>query len=61
MSDPGERKNDLEEPPRASIHPGADQVYAGRFCPNCSTQLEENHCKLNCPRCGFYLNCSDFY
>ena len=32
-----------------------------RFCPNCSAELKESRCKLSCPRCGFYLSCSDFY
>lgn len=32
-----------------------------RFCPNCSTELQESRCKLSCPVCGFCLSCSDFY
>jgi len=38
-----------------------DRSDASRFCPNCSAQLQEQRCKLSCPRCGFYLSCSDFY
>ena len=32
-----------------------------RFCPNCSSELMDHCCRLKCPRCGFYLSCSDFY
>ena len=36
-------------------------VQAIQICPNCSTFLCEDHCKLACPRCGYFLSCSDFY
>lgn len=34
---------------------------AGRFCPNCGSEMRESRCKLACETCGFFLSCSDFY
>jgi ribosomal protein S27AE len=31
-----------------------------RTCPNCGTQLDEQKCKLVCPKCFYFKSCSDF-
>jgi len=36
-------------------------ALAMQVCPICSEALHESHCKLVCPRCGYFLSCSDFY
>jgi ribosomal protein S27AE len=31
-----------------------------RTCPNCGAQLDEEKCKLKCPKCSYFKSCSDF-
>jgi NADH pyrophosphatase NudC (nudix superfamily) len=31
-----------------------------RWCPRCGHELHNEKCKLICPRCHYFLSCSDF-
>lgn len=45
----------------AAARPPVDAELLVRTCPNCSARLEESRCKLLCPRCHYYMSCSDYY
>jgi hypothetical protein len=41
--------------------PQPDPEAVVRTCPNCGARLQESRCKLLCPRCHYYMSCSDYY
>ena len=34
---------------------------AMHYCPNCSQRLQDRGCRLRCNRCGYFMDCSDYY
>lgn len=47
----------------AGVPPSADATTDGehwRWCPRCGHELHNEKCKLRCPRCHYFMSCSDF-
>ena len=30
------------------------------YCPNCASRLHNRGCKYRCPKCHYFMSCSDF-
>lgn len=48
-----------EVEPRAEENAGRNELPV-EFCPVCSAKLEPRHSKAVCPRCGYFMSCSEF-
>jgi hypothetical protein len=47
--------------PEACPLPAAESVNEyWRWCPRCGHELHNEKCKLRCPRCHYFMSCSDF-
>jgi Zn finger protein HypA/HybF involved in hydrogenase expression len=48
---------------RRDIRVGSPENISGehwRWCPQCGHELINEKCKLRCPRCHYFMSCSDF-
>jgi Zn finger protein HypA/HybF involved in hydrogenase expression len=54
----------IEAPVSGEFCPApADKNISGehwRYCPQCGHELINEKCKLRCPRCHYFMSCSDF-
>jgi hypothetical protein len=54
-------RDEAGKEPAAEESPLPDPDAIIRTCPNCGAKLVESRCKLLCPRCHYYMSCSDYY
>lgn len=63
MDAPG-TQYDLFEPTRDPVPPrepeAAPEACYWDYCPNCGEHLQNVGCKYRCPRCHYFMSCSDF-
>ena len=52
-----------ENVPDAACPTASDRNISGehwRYCLQCGHELINEKCKLRCPRCHYFMSCSDF-
>ncbi len=56
---PVPRQGDLFEHTPPTAVPEAPDCHWD-YCPNCHHRLHNDRCKYRCPRCHYFMSCSDF-
>jgi predicted RNase H-like HicB family nuclease len=55
--------NSPDKPRQDACPTSSDKNISGehwRWCPQCGHELINEKCKLRCPRCHYFMSCSDF-
>ncbi len=60
MSEPKGQGDEGNEPESCPIGKEEGGGEYWRWCPVCSTELINQKCKLRCPKCHYFMSCSDF-
>ena len=58
MSNPMEDSKQTEDLPEQPKKAAENPML---YCPVCSQHLIQNHCKLVCEKCGYFMSCADYY
>ncbi len=60
MTDPDSESDSKAPPADATLAPDVTPGEHWRWCPRCGHELHNEKCKLRCPRCHYFMSCSDF-
>jgi hypothetical protein len=50
----------MREEGRGLSNRTAPEGFPLELCPVCCPPFLSRHCKMLCPRCGFFMSCSEF-
>jgi uncharacterized paraquat-inducible protein A len=57
---PNPQKDKSADEPACPIEPTEGTGEHWRYCLRCGHELINEKCKLRCPRCHYFMSCSDF-
>lgn len=55
-----ERPSEHDDEASAAAPPEVQAEKWWDHCPNCGSRLYNHGCKYRCPRCHYFMSCSDF-
>jgi len=57
---PNAQNNKAKDESACSAEPADNTGEHWRYCLRCGHELINEKCKLRCPRCHYFMSCSDF-